>query len=351
MSYSQSYSASIPYSGSVNYPASQNSGTMPYSGTVPVYITINVNTQPFDGSVDRFNKSVGVLTGSVVAMKTAQCLAIQQTGEEVSAAMINGFFGAIKTELSQQIQALDSAMKACFGLLIQQSKAVADKQNVMEGDYNRISSRYIRLFDDLDNECYKRIFALDKPSFTLSEKVQKELLSESSSNTAALNLLGFEEVSSSKTLLFISSLNRKALDVLQTMHDYITQESRMNSLVNSFLSNEEIDDTVPFYLPVVWTESDMLDDNNVSRESFIPDCVSQEKNQIIAETANAFCSGVSQSEWKAITDTGKEALNREFNTLAESCFTDLNNETEQRIYKTMLSLWQNANSLTLERSA
>ncbi|MCL2043667.1 MAG: hypothetical protein FWG89_05955 [Treponema sp.] len=354
MSYSESYSASVPFSGSVSYsyPASQSggSGTAYYSGSVPVYVTINVNTRPFDGSVDRFNQSIGVLTGTVAGMKTAQCLAIQQTGEEVSAAIINGFFGTIKTELSQQIQALDSAMQAGLGLLIQQGKAVANKQNVMEGDYHRISSRYIKLFDDLDNECYKRIFTLDKPSFNLSEKVQKELLSESSSNTAALNLLGIEEISSSKTLLFISSLNRKAHDVLKTMHDYITQESRINLLVNSFLINDEIENKIPFYLPVIWTESDMLEDNNINRESFIPDCVSREKNQIIAETVDGFCSGALHSEWKEITETGKEALNSEFNALAESCFTESDDEMEQRVYRTMLSLWQSAHLLTLDRS-
>ena len=351
MSYTRRYSTSVHFSGSVSYPASQNGGRVSYSGSVPVNVDINVETDPFDGSINRFNQSIDVLSGSVVAMKTAQCLAIQQTGEEVSAAMINGFFGTIKTELSQQIQALSSAMQASFGLLVQQAKAVTGKQDVMEGDYNRISSRYIRLFDDLDNECYKRIYALDEPSFSISEKVQKELLSESSSNTAALNLLGIEEVTSSKTLLFISSLNRKSLDVLQTMQDYITQESRMNVLLNSFLSNEEIGDKIPFYFPVIWTESDMLEDNNVSCESFIPDCVSREKNQIIAETTNGFCSGASHSEWKAIDGAGKEALHREFNALAESRFTDSSDETEQRVYKTMLSLWQNSNSLTLERSA
>jgi len=48
MSYSRSYSASIPFSGSVSYsyPKSDTggSGTAHYSGSVPVNVTINVNT-------------------------------------------------------------------------------------------------------------------------------------------------------------------------------------------------------------------------------------------------------------------------------------------------------------------
>ena len=350
MSYSERYHANIPFSGSVpySYPASEHGGTgvAHYSGAVPVNVTINVNTGPFDGSVKKFNNSVDVLSGSVVAMKAAQCAAIQKTAAEVSTSVINGFFGTIKTELSQQLQALDSAIKATLGLLMQQGRAVTEQKDAMEGDYNRVSSRYIRLFADLDNECHKRIYTLDKQSFTLSEKVQKELLSESSVNTAAMNLLGIEEVSSSKTLVFISSLNRKALDVLQTLHNYITQESKLNSLVNSLLSNEVTDGNIPFFVPVVWTESDKPEDGNVRHENFIPDCVQQGK-QAITEKTDSFCTGVSQSEWRAVEKSGREALNREFNALAESCFTDSDDETEQRIYKTMLSLWQNSNLLSL----
>jgi hypothetical protein len=250
MSYSTRHHASIPYSGSVSYsyPASEHggSGTAHYSGSVSVNVTINVNTQPFDGSVSHFNNSVDVLTGSVVAMKSAQCTAIHQTATDVSTSIINGFFGTIKTELSQQLQALDSAIKATYGLLLEQGKAVTAKKNVIEGDYNRIASRYIRLFADLDNECYKRIHELDKPSFLLSEKVQKELVSDTTKNTAALNILGIEEISSSKSLLLISSLNRKVLEVLKALHNYVTQESRINSLVNSFLFNEETGENIPY---------------------------------------------------------------------------------------------------------
>jgi effector-binding domain-containing protein len=159
-------------------------------------------------------------------------------------------------------------------------------------------------FSDHTDLCY--LPALDKRSFTLSEKVQKQLLSESSSNAVTMNLLGIEELSSSKTLVFASSLNRKALEVLKTLHDYITQEFRINSLISTFLFNEETDNPLSVSIPVIWSESDMPEGGMV---------------------------------------------NREFNTLAESYFSGAGEDTE-RVYRTMLSLWQNAQmSLTsfLER--
>jgi hypothetical protein len=350
MSYSTHHNASVHYSGSVSYPASEHGGSVHYSGTVPVSITIHVNTNPFDGSVSNFNRSVDVLTGSVVAMKAAQCTAINQTATDVSTSLINGFFGTIKTELSQQLQALDSAIKATYGLLLEQGKAITEKKNVMEGDYNRIASRYVRLFADLDNECYKRIYALDKQSFLLAEKVQRELVGDTSKNAAALNLLGIEETASSKSLLLISSLNRKVLEVLKTLHDYITQESRINSLVNSFLVNEEAGENIPYYAPVVFTESDMLEGDSAKQEDFVPVYLDERKRQAVADKAREFRSGVSPSAWKGIAEQEKEAVNKEFNALAESSFAGSNDENEQRIYQTMLSLWKNSNLSVIERS-
>ena len=354
MSYSERYSTNIQYSGSVSYsyPASQSggSGTAHYSGNIPVNVTINVNTQPFDGSVNRFNSSVDVLTGSVVAMNGAQCAAILQTSKEVSASLINGFFGTINTELSQQLQALDSAIKATYGLIAEQGKAVTDKNTQMEGDYNRISSRYIRLFEDLDTECHKRIYALDKPSFLLSENVQERLISESSRNTAALNLLGIEDVSSSETLMFVSSINRRALEVLRTLHEYISQESVINSLVNSLLCDEEIGENIPFSIPVVWTESDTLEGSTVKRESFVPDFINEPRVQLISEKTDEFCSGASPAAWAAPEEPERAALDREFKARAESCFAGSDDETERRIYHTMLSLWHNSEFVSLKRS-
>jgi len=354
MSYSTQHHASIPYSGyvSYSYPASQSggSGSAHYSGSVSVNVTINVDTQPFDGSVSHFNRTVDVLTGSVVAMKAAQCAAINQTATDVSTTVINGFFGTIRMELSQQLQALDSAIKATYGLLLEQGKAVTEKKDVMEGDYNRIASRYVRLFEDLDKECYKRIYELDKRSFLLSEKVQKELVSDTSKNAAALNLLEIEETSSSKSLLLVSSLNRKVLEVLHTLHNYITQESSINSLVNSFLFNEEVGENIPHYAPVVFTESDTLEGNSAKQENFVPVYFDEGKKQAIADKARAFCSG-SQSAWKGIAEQEREAINKEFNTLAEAGFSGSHDETEQRVYQTMLSLWQNSKLSVMETNA
>ena len=347
MSYSQRYNVSVPYRGSVSYPASQSGGSTSYSGSVDVDVTIYVDTAPFDGSINRFNSSVIALSGSVAAMNTAQCLAIKKTADEVSTSLINGFFGTISTELSQQIQALDSAIKAGLGLLQDQSKAVTAKKDVMEGDYNRITSRYVKLFANLDDECYKRIIALDKPSFSISEKVLKELITESSCNTAAMNLLGIDEASSSKLNIFISSLKRKTLEILKTLHNYINQETSIKSLIDSLLFNEDVKENTPLLVPVIWSESDILEAQGCDQNCYVPDDIAQQGKNAIAQEIDYYCRG---AKWEPAGNPEKDAVNREFNRLAETHFADAGDAVQQRIYKTMMSLWQNTEISSIGRS-
>jgi len=353
MSYSRRYSESVSYSDSDSWRCScGSSGSVRISGEVPINICINVDTNSFDNSVNGFNNSANALTGSVVAMNAAQCAAINKTATDISTAMIKGFFTVVGSELSQQMKALHSAMEAGLAKLVAQGKDVDKIKNVMERDYSRISSRYIEIFNNLDDECRRRIYALDKQSFSLSENVQKKLLNESICNTAAMNLLGIEEASSSKTMVFVSSLKRKTTDILRTLHNYITQEYRINSQVNSLLFKESINENIPIAIPVIWSESDLTEGmaGAVNRECFIPNDVAQHGKQAITENINVFCLDPSRAEWCDAGEAEKKSLNREFNAIAEKHYSNAEEKEEQRVYKTMLSLWQKSQMFSLKRS-
>ena len=114
MSYTRSFSKNIAvkYSGTVNYPASQNGGTMSYSGTAyeTVNVDIHVDTNPFDQSVASCNNSVNGLTASVGAMNAAQCLAISENADKVSKSLIDGFFHTVRTDLSTQRAELEQSI-------------------------------------------------------------------------------------------------------------------------------------------------------------------------------------------------------------------------------------------------
>ncbi|MDR0568796.1 MAG: hypothetical protein LBG87_06285 [Spirochaetaceae bacterium] len=342
MSYQQNYHTAVPYSGStsVSYPASEKGGSMSvsYSGKAPVDVTILVNTTPFDGSVNHCNGSIDLLTGAVIAMNAAQCATIEETGRQVSKAVIDGFFGVIKSELSQQMQALDSAVKAGLGLIQQEAQAVDAQRSVMETDYNRISSRYVTLFADLDNECYKRIYALDKQSFMLAQKVREELLSETSRNNAALNLIGNAEESASKLSITVSRINRKAQEVLQSLREYIDQEKTMAQLLAVALKNEPLEQPVVVHCPVIVSEAALLENPILAYAAYAPDYLDGAHKQ---ELMQKVLAQVSADAGNGIAAPDKEAVGKEFIAVAEKAFQDKDSAVDKRVYRTMLALWQN----------
>jgi hypothetical protein len=359
MSYSQPYSIEVPFSGSksVSFPKSDSGGTMnvSYSGTTSAEIVIHVDTRPLDSSVSRVNGHVDALTGAVVAMNTAQVVAINQTAKEVSNSLLNGFFGTIKAEISQQLQALDSAIKATFGLILEQGKAVTQKKGQMETDFNRISSRYADLFGNLDAECHKRIYELDKPAFNLSEKIQKKLINETISGEGAKNFIFVNEEASSKIMFLASSLLRKVFDVIKTLHNYINQEIHLAALIDSFVENENVKEKVALLIPVIFAESDALEGSGGGGQNydcFLSGVVSDKEKTIISERISAYCRNEVSSCWKDPEEIDKELLDKEFRLLVETEFaedtdTSGNTANKRRIYDNMMNLWNNRDFLTL----
>jgi hypothetical protein len=344
MSYDQHFRDSITVHGSksVSYPKSEHGGSMnvSYTQTVPLDITIHVTTEPFDASVAHCNGSIDLLTGSVVAMNAAQCAAIKATTEKVSTSLVDGFFGTINTELAQQLQALDSAIKASLGLIGEQGKAVTAQKGTMEADYQRISSRYVTLFQDLDSECYKRIYALDKQSFQLAQNIQKKLVMETSINMAAGSLLATQDEAASKRMLLASRMNRLTRDVLAALAHYIRQEAAMAGLVDSFMLDEELAEKQDEYIPVVYSESDNLEGGGNDKNCYIPAGIQDGRENAVSEAVGAFCGDSSASTWKQIGEEGKNALEKELKSIAESSFAVTENQLDVRVYDTLMELWR-----------
>lgn len=273
MSYRRSYTGYVHYSGTVSYPASQNGGSVSYSGSEPVYITIDVDTNAFDASVGHCNNAVNALTGAVVATEAAQVESKRQASKQIASTIVKGFFDYVGADLSQKIKELSSKCESLFIALMGHKDNCLSKSKQMQDDYNRISKRYSKIFEDLDKETVSRIEVLDKPTFQFAESAQN--LVDRNSNT---ELLGISTISANEnikleTVLSCSHVKQQASVLLDKANCYLQGTYRLANSVRDMLDDSQAENDI--LLPVMFVESVKNIENKETRiigtdDSFTP---------------------------------------------------------------------------------
>lgn len=264
MSYSQEYSAAVTVSGSkvVNYPKSENGGSIVvhYSDTEDVKIRIDVDTMPFDANVGICRASLDELSGSVIVMNQAQCSEIENSAECISGNIVDGFFNLIKSELSQQSVDLKNRFESQLMLLGQLAKQLAVYKKNMDDDYNRISSRYHNLFDELNKECYRRIYALNKPCFDIADDLARKIIIEPLMKAAGETSAYSGDLQHAENSMIASRLRSRACLAVASLGDYIIQEGILKRTCQGMISDREIEARSDLVFPCLWIEADGIEE-------------------------------------------------------------------------------------------
>lgn len=325
MSYTRTYRERIAvhYSGTVNYsyPATPNggSGSAHYSGTEyeDVIVTIEVDTEPFDASVEHCNTNVNRLTEAVDATKGAQIVSIDKNAKKVGKTIVDGFFGYIRSEISQQIAELTQGIDSQLMHLRELSKAVLDKKRQMEGDFLRISSRYIKTFDDLNNELSNRIFELDKPTFVFKKELDNQRIRTSNNDLVNTVAVFGKEGSELHSKISASIAKKRALDTLNKAKVFLWQQKKLNNTVQQSMLNESTESSQ--YSPVCFVET-KADKNQITKGLHAPSFLSAlQENQTKNELIEQFTE--SSNSWSAITKDYADNLKLYFNSELSKSYT------------------------------
>ncbi|HIZ87000.1 MAG TPA: hypothetical protein IAC03_02435 [Candidatus Coprenecus pullistercoris] len=297
MSYSRSFTKRIAvhYSGTVNYPASNTSGSVSYSGTAYEDVTVNirVETDPFDYSVDDCNGHVGLLTGAVVATETAQVASIREKAIKVGDTIISGFFKTVRSEISQQISELSSRIDATLIHLVELSKRCLDKKRQMEVDYNRLSDRYMKVFDELNAELRNRVYELDKPTFKFRETSDKNSYRALGSDIVGTVAVAGAENSRLEALITASVVKKQAKDTIGMANDFLQKQKKTETLLHECIMDDSSDGQ--YYVPVCYMEA--CDEYNcIGREVYDTEGLFFDKEYLMEAIGNR--------QWNGSADEG-----------------------------------------------
>lgn len=328
MSYRRSYTGYVHYSGTVSYPASQNGGSVSYSGSEPVYITIDVDTNAFDASVGHCNNAVNALTGAVVATEAAQVESKRQASKQIASTIVKGFFDYVGADLSQKIKELSSKCESLFIALMGHKDNCLSKSKQMQDDYNRVSKRYSKIFEDLDKETVSRIEVLDKPTFQFAESAQN--LVDRNSNT---ELLGISTISANEnikleTVLSCSHVKQQASVLLDKANCYLQGTYRLANSVRDMLDDSQAENDI--LLPVMFVESVKNIENKETRIIGTDDSFTPSGDAVDSTLRSKFMS--KDVEWGNMNSNDFDKVISYLNAEVQS------DQMDDRTLKTMLGL-------------
>ena len=328
MSYRRSYTGYVHYSGTVSYPASQNGGSVSYSGSEPVYITIDVDTNAFDASVGHCNNAVNALTGAVEATEAAQVESKRQASKQIASTIVKGFFDYVGADLSQKIKELSSKCESLFIALMGHKDNCLSKSKQMQDDYNRISKRYSKIFEDLDKETVSRIEVLDKPTFQFAESAQN--LVDRNSNT---ELLGISTISANEnikleTVLSCSHVKQQASVLLDKANCYLQGTYRLANSVRDMLDDSQAENDI--LLPVMFVESVKNIENKETRIIGTDDSFTPSGDAVDSTLRSKFMS--KDVEWGNMNSNDFDKVISYLNAEVQS------DQMDDRTLKTMLGL-------------
>ena len=318
MSYTRNYRETITVNGSktvsVSYPASQNGGststTVYYTEEVPVSVNIHVDTNPFDKSINHVNGNVDLLTGAVVATEAAEIASKATNAIKVGDTIVNGFFSYIRSEISQQIAELSQNIDAHLMHLKELAQSCLSKKKQMEGDYVRISGRYVKIFDDLNNELANRVFELDKPAFIFKKETDNQKIRTSSNDLVnTVTIFGIES-SDLQSKIGSSIAKKRALDTLNKAKVFLWQQKKLNTTIQQSMLNESVPCSI--YAPCCYVETNNAY-NQIDKNIYSTDFLSvlkdkSTKNEIVEQFSSNSIS------WNKPSQDTQKNISLYFNT-------------------------------------
>lgn len=311
MSYRRTYSETIQLEKSFSYGPSQNGGTETITVTVPVDIVIDVDTDAFDNSVDHCRSNVDLLTAAVVTTQSVELASKRRNSQKVAGSIIGGFFSYIRSEISQQVAELSQSVDAQLMHLRELMQACISKKKQLESDYVRISGRYSKIFDDLNNELSNRIHELDKAAFIFDKqsKSQNTRLAENQL-VSTVSIFGVES-GSLHSRISTSIAKKRALDTINKAKIFLWQQNKLNKTIQQSMLNES--NTGLIYAPICYFET-KNESNQIDKNIFLSDYLSVLNDPL---HKREFIDDFSMNtiNWFKINDSYKNNLNMQFNAV------------------------------------
>lgn len=342
-----------------------SSGTVEYHDKV--IVTHTIDGKPFEKSVSNCRDTVRSLRGGIDAL-TSKVVDLNKevagltkdvcklTAANTAAAV--GIVGAKETAANTIADSLSSGFSHYIGYLIRErlteleaqlpntastfkalSENLAKRKEVLGRDYDRISGRYAKLFEKLNEELKRRLLELDRPAFENCAQMQASIFTNPFGYMLGESVCAGAEQLQAADAVRVSRLKETTAVAMEVVKGYVKALKRLSASVRGTLTNRKVDKARTISMPIVRLESD--------------DLVTQAKGNVRTFMPQWFESSRSLGFGNAISDalSGEATEQKSTSELAmiDSCFmkrfskwaeTFKESGGNSRVAEKILALWK-----------
>ncbi len=258
-------------------------------------IPCTVDTQPMANTMSSVSKHVLGTTAAVVTMQSAVIAAENAGASKVCTNVNRGFLTLMRSQISQKIANKQARVEALLMHLAQQKRSLLNIKSTMEREYERITSRYLRIFTSINKDLEHRISSLDQPVFELVNKHMATSTNRMNALTAWASTSQSEGLLASQQIM-MSNMKHHAQEALEQSTDFLTQIGEQRILADQILisnptGNEDRDNLIP----VIITETVSNESQLGRTEIRVSDELSSENSEQIS---NALRMAGSMLPWQ-----------------------------------------------------
>jgi hypothetical protein len=271
------------------------------------HFSFTVDTTPMADEIGSVANHVNGTTTAVVAMESAVIAAEHKASEIVCQNVNQGFHRLIRSQISQKKVLAQTEAGAKLIELRRFALSLRNVRDQLNADFQRITSRYSRLFRSLDEALASRIFKLDTGAFSLADR-QLPQLTQRVSNVGTPMIVHHAEVRDTSDSLTVSRLKKDALNLMANADAYIQKGNTLKSAVSEMVQSAGASTLTWVYTPVLMLETDdiYMPDNKAT--SIIMGSVSSTRgSELIRRRLDEVQADM---KWQAPTQQDSEAVKR-----------------------------------------
>lgn len=355
----------IPVSGSVDlgsirsnsctlYEASGNGQYSPVSGVklsdIPgsksyddvATVEVMIEDNPFNRGVAKCCSRVGDLCSEVDSLTTSVNLgatgiagAKAAAAHKIGKSLSRGFAKYIGYMIREKMTLLKAKLPGLALTIDAAGKQLAERKSGLENDYQRITSRYSKIMEQLQEMLENRVRELDRDAFEICKIVKEGVFVDPLGEAFGQSVCSGPEQLTTADSVKIATVKINALETMRKIEEQVLSLRRLKKSISDILSENALGERERFAMPTIRMEGDDLSGENKQVQLFFPeDFATSDRTR--AEVEQGF------SELPPVRKSTQESaeVDRYFQKHISSWMVE-HKDTDARVVERIRTMWEN----------